>query len=152
MQRWSDLKAANPELAEGGRNLLYQFGPGLGFLAAIRKDGGPRLHPICPIIIGDGLYTFIIPSPKLHDLRRDGRYALHSYPPVEVDDEFCVTGRAVEIMDPAVRRAVQGATQHDVAPEEGLFELMIERCMLATYRHRGDWPPTYTIWTSPIPK
>jgi hypothetical protein len=74
---------------------------GLGFLATVREDGGPRLHPVCPVIAVEGLYMFVVPSPKRADLRRDGRYALHSYPPEEVDDEFFVTGRAAEVRDPA---------------------------------------------------
>jgi len=48
--RWEDLERQAPELAGHGRRLLYQFGLGLGFLATIRPDGGPRLHPFCPIV------------------------------------------------------------------------------------------------------
>jgi hypothetical protein len=39
----------------GGRDLLYQFGVGLGFLSTVRRDGGPRVHPICPILHDDQL-------------------------------------------------------------------------------------------------
>ncbi len=75
MVTWRDLTEQRPELAEAGRTLLYQYGVGLGFLATIRPDTGPRLHPICPILHEVRLLAFIIPSPKLNDLRRDGRYA-----------------------------------------------------------------------------
>jgi hypothetical protein len=67
---WSEFKKERPDLAEAGRELLYFYGPGLGLLGTVRKDGAPRLHPICPIVTDEGLYAFIIPSPKLHDLRR----------------------------------------------------------------------------------
>ncbi len=60
-------------MAAAGKKLIYQFGPGLGFLATVRKDGGPRVHPFCPTICGDGIYGLIGPSPKRHDLLRDGR-------------------------------------------------------------------------------
>ena len=103
MATWAELAASAPELATEGRRLFYQFGVGLGFLATVRRDGGPRLHPICPVVTESGLYAFIVPSPKCQDLRRDGRYALHTYPPVEVDDEFCVDGRATEVTAPEVR-------------------------------------------------
>ena len=146
MKRWSDLEHQEPELAEAGRQLFYQFGVGLGFLATVRKDGGPRLHPICPIIAHGGLYGFILPSPKRLDLRRDGRFALHSFPPAETDDEFYVTGRVVEIDDPAIRESVANAYHHDPGREEELFEFLIERCLLARYRERGAFPPTYTNW------
>src|SRR6266851_2560720 len=46
---WSTLAAERPDLAEAGRALLYQFGVGLAFLGTIRKDGGPRVHPVCPL-------------------------------------------------------------------------------------------------------
>jgi hypothetical protein len=47
MLTWAEFAHARPELAEAGRRLLYQFGVGLGFLATVRADGGPRLHPMC---------------------------------------------------------------------------------------------------------
>jgi hypothetical protein len=137
---------AAPELADEGKRLFYQFGVGLGFLATIREDGGPRLHPVCPVIAADGLHVFVVPSPKRADLQRDGRYALHSYPPEEVDNEFCVTGRATEVQDLTVRAEVADAYHDEVAEEWALFALDIERCLHAKYRHRGDWPPTYTKW------
>jgi hypothetical protein len=149
MARWEEFHAADPEMASEGHRLLYQFGLGLGFLATVRKDGGPRVHPICPIIADGGLYAFILPSPKRNDLLRDGRYALHSFPPAETDDEFYITGRAVAIDDRETRDAVDAAYQNEVAENEVLFEFHIERCLLAKYRHRGDWPPTYTRWAEP---
>lgn len=147
--RWKDLQSANPELAEAGRSLIYQFGPGLAFLATVRSDGGPRLHPICPVIADGGLYAFIVPSPKLHDLRRDGRYAFHSFPPEHTDDEFYLTGAAVEVTDADTRSSVREACEHSVAEEDPLFEFRIERCMHAKYRERGAFPPVYTTWIAP---
>jgi hypothetical protein len=67
-------------MAEEGRALLYDVGVGLGFLATVRLDGGPRVHPMCPLVSDEGLFAFIVPSPKLRDLHRGGRYALHSVP------------------------------------------------------------------------
>jgi hypothetical protein len=146
---WAEFEAAAPGLAAEGKRLFYQFGVGLGFLATVRKDGGPRLHPVCPVIAADGLYVFVVPSPKRADLRRDGRYALHSYPPDEVDDEFCVTGHAAEILDPGVRAKVAHAYHDEVGEGWALFALDVERCLHAKYRHRGDWPPTYAKWADP---
>src|SRR2546428_14025687 len=76
---WGDFRRLRPDLAEAGRRLLYQFGVGLGFLGTVRGDGGPRIHPICPLLTDDGLYAFLAPSLKRDDLRRDPRYALHSF-------------------------------------------------------------------------
>jgi hypothetical protein len=87
-----ELAAAQPDLAVMGRRLLFQHGPGLGYLATVRADGGPRVHPVCPFLSGDDLVVFIVPtSPKCRDLR-DGRVAIHTLSPEDIDDEFHVTG------------------------------------------------------------
>jgi Pyridoxamine 5'-phosphate oxidase len=94
MKRWSEFAVETPGMAEAGRALLYQFRVGLGYLATVRRDGGPRVHPVCPVIAHGGLYVFVgNHSPKAHDLLRDGRFALHAFPH-EVDDEFYVSERA----------------------------------------------------------
>ncbi len=143
MATWAQFEAAALDIAAEGRRLVYQFGIGLGFLATIRPDGGPRLHPICPIIAEGGLYAFIVPSPKCGDLRRDGRYALHSFPPADVDDEFYVTGRVSEVEDRNIRESMAAAYHAPVHEPDTLFALDLQRCLLATYKHRGAWPPTY---------
>ncbi|CAN5638236.1 hypothetical protein BH20ACT21_BH20ACT21_13740 [soil metagenome] len=73
MLSWGQLEERRPELAQAGKGLLYQFGVGLAFLSTTRRDGGPRVHPVCPIIVDDLLVALIFPGPKLHDLIRDGR-------------------------------------------------------------------------------
>src|SRR5690242_8265869 len=102
MASWSDFAASNPTLAAGIRALLQQYGPGLAYLATVRPNGAPRLHPVSPVITDQGLYCFIVHSPKRRDLERDGRYALHSFPPEENDDEAILTGRATPVHNPRV--------------------------------------------------
>ena len=151
MASWQVFEQAAPELAAAGRTLLYQFGPGLGFLATVRRDGGPRVHPICPLIVDGRLVAFIAASPKRADLLRDGRYALHTFPPAERDDEFYVTGCATPVYDTERRAAVsaavaaQGTTHGD---DDTLFEFDIARVLHAAYPPRGPgaWPPAYTRW------
>src|SRR3954465_13641052 len=99
MASWSDFAAAEPSLAAGIRALLQQYGPGMGYLATVRADGGPRIHPMPPVLTDDGLYCFIVNSPKGRDLERDGRYALHLYPREESDEEGDLTGGAVPAHD-----------------------------------------------------
>ena len=102
MATWGAFADADPELASNALALLTQFGPGLGFLATVRADGGPRLHPICPVVADGQLWAFIIEaSPKCADLRRDGRFALHAFPPEAVDDELAITGTAAEVTEAA---------------------------------------------------
>ena len=81
MATWSEFAAAEPRLADGIRALLYQYGPGLGYLATVRADGGPRVHPVCP---GHHRRRPLLLRHRLaqaRDLERDGRYALHPFPP-----------------------------------------------------------------------
>ena len=101
MKPWSDLSAEEPEIAELGRKLLFRSREhvGLAFIATLRKDGAPRLHPISPVICKDHLYVMIpLTSPKCADLIRDARYALQAYPPLhnEENEEFYMAGCASE--------------------------------------------------------
>src|SRR5690348_2408841 len=105
---WDEFEKERPDLAGAGRALFYQFGVGLGFLATVRRDGGPRVHPMCPVIHDGGMYAFIVPGPKQADLHRDGRYALHSFPCPDNEDAFYCTGRAAVEEDAGLRRVLAG--------------------------------------------
>jgi len=148
--KWGEFAADAPDVARAGHDLLYRHGPGLAYLATIRSDGGPRLHPVCPVVVEHGLYVFVgNQSPKVHDLRRDGRYALHTFPVDDVDDEFYVAGVARPIEhDPVRRQHVLDAylAQGTTTQNDTLFELLIERALHAAYGPRPSWPPTYARW------
>src|SRR2546423_11902756 len=103
MVTWIAFNRERPDLSEAGKALLYQFGVGLAFIATRRQDGRPRLHPICPLLSESGLFAFIIPSPKQADLRRDGVYAMHSFPCPDNEDAFYITGRARLVGDAGIR-------------------------------------------------
>jgi hypothetical protein len=152
---WTEFARNEPALADAGRRQLYQWGIGLAFLATIRPDGGPRVHPVCPVISGAGLHLLIKAGPKQRDLRRDGRYALHSEacPPPRQDDGFAIIGRAGEVTDAEVVRVVrdQVLAERDgkIWPgfeEEAVFELGLERCLLTLTQAEGAFPTGPTIW------
>jgi len=103
MISWRDFKAQQPRLARQGAELLYNYGVGLAFLGTVRADGGPRLHPMCPLFTETGLYAFIVPSPKQRDLHRDGRYAMHSFPLDDNENAFYLSGVASSVQDPQIR-------------------------------------------------
>jgi hypothetical protein len=113
-------------------------------------DGAPRLHPICPTIVGGRLYSLIGPSHKRADLVRDGRYARHTFPAPEVGDEFLLMGRAHLIDDPSVAEMVRAdliASGMKSRADEYPFEFGIERAMYAKYPGgHGTWPPKYSVW------
>lgn len=157
MVTWGGLAELRPDLAEAGRELFYQFGGvGLGFLATVRRDGGPRLHPVCPILSGAGLFCLVIPSFKRQDLHRDGRYALHAYPPANNEDAFLVTGAARLRPEPDLRREVEAKflaeRRWESLPgseDQELFELLIGTCLLTRTAGFGDFDPKNTFWKAP---
>jgi len=59
-----DFAHAAPALAAGVRGAFHQYGPGLGYLATIRPDGGPRLHPVSPVVTDDGLFCCLLDTPE----------------------------------------------------------------------------------------
>ena len=64
MITWTEFEQAQPVLAGAGRKQIYQFGIGLAFVATVRPDGGPRVHPVCPVIGVAGLHLLIKAGPK----------------------------------------------------------------------------------------
>jgi Pyridoxamine 5'-phosphate oxidase len=152
MASWSAFAADEPRLAAEIRLLLQQYGPGFGYLATVRADGGPRVHPVSPVITDDGLYCFVIDSPKRRDLERDGRYALHSFPPEECDDEAYVAGRARPVTDPATLATVARLGRAAPQVDWRLFEFTVDVAMLtrrAQGVHPGAGRPQVRVWLDP---
>lgn len=147
MARWNDFEREVPDMAKAGEGLLYRTGSGEALLATVGGDGPVRIHPIAVAVRDGGLYAFVLRSPKLNDLERDGRYALHAYPDATVPREFSVSGRV---------RAVAGAERSKLAadwpfdPGDGpAFEFLIDHAILGERSSRDDWPPTYRSWRDP---
>ena len=148
MSTWAQFAAAASEQSEFGRRRLE--GP-IAYLATVRRDGSPRVHPVTPFVAGERLIVYMEPtSPKASDLRREPRFALHC----GVEDnsggqgEFLITGRAAEITDPSIREEVfERARRLGYNPRERyvVFELRIEEAMSTTYE--GD-SPKRTRWKS----
>jgi hypothetical protein len=114
------------------------------YLATIRKDGSPRLHPVRPIVNDERLFIFVgSTSPKQYDLTRDGRYVLHGA--ITNPDggpwefyEFYVEGRGVRIEDPAIRRQAIAATAYPRDETFILFELSVESAFSTVYGAEGQ--------------
>jgi hypothetical protein len=153
MVTWREFAAAAPDLAETGRALLNQFSVGLAFLATVRKDGAPRLHPVCPVLSNDRLFVLIPPaSPKRHDLQRDGRYALQTFPqPKPGSDEFYVAGKAVLVDDAPTRSAIIRDAKHMADASEIAFELRVDRVMHTRWEHvlTPQMRPVHRKWRAP---
>jgi len=142
MTSWEEFATAEPEMAKVLRHLLGWIP--IAYLATVRRDGSPRVHPFCPIFADDGIYIAIRPdSPKRHDLRNDGRYAMHALPGKR-DDEFYMTGRVSLVTDAAMRKDVVQGAGHTVHPEDDVFELYPEYVMTAYWENQGQ-PDTYPV-------
>ena len=109
---------------------------------------------MCPIITDDGLFAFIIPSPKCADLLRDGHYAMHAFPSPQNEDAFYLTGTAVARSDQPLRESVAtvflGERQWPSAPpgfdRQRLFEFLIDSCLVTKTTGHGDHDPNHTVW------
>ena len=70
---WGEFEADHPSLAEFGVDRIQRRA---SYLATVRADGTPRVHPVMPVIGNGRLFLFMDPtSPKRHDLRASGSYA-----------------------------------------------------------------------------
>lgn len=142
MATWGEFQTERGEMAAVLTSLLNWIP--IVYLATVRKDGAPRLHPVCPVI-ADGRIFIAVPetSPKRLDLHRDGRYALHALPDKR-DDEFYVTGTDKRAEDDATRELVSGAAGHHIRASDWLFELHIDHAMTAYWEKQGQ-PATYAV-------
>lgn len=130
---WKILESESPEIAEFGKT---RFQSKVAYLATVRKDGSPRVHPFTPIV-GDGhFFVFMEPdSPKGHDLRRDARFAVHC----SVTDmsgesgEFIITGKAKFTEDPDLRALAVKHAPYTPAERYILFEFDLESAMMTEY-------------------
>jgi hypothetical protein len=152
MVTWKQFMQSNPYLAKQGESQFFQYGVGLAFLATIRKDGAPRVHPVCPVISNGGLYILITPqSPKKWDLLRDGRYSLQAFPQDRPDsDEFYLSGYAELIENLRLFESVFDDAKHMANREEVLFELLIERAMHTIWEGFGtpEFGPVHNKWSA----
>ncbi|MFO7320947.1 MAG: pyridoxamine 5'-phosphate oxidase [Chloroflexota bacterium] len=144
---WQDFADAAPELAAFGAQRL-KAAP--AFLATVRANGLPRVHPVTPIIAEGHLLLFMEPtSPKGHDLQRGSGYALHCG--VADNDggegEFCLTGHAVLTTDPVMREL---ASRYGYQPKDHyiLFELTVESAFSTIYP--GGGPPVRRSWKASV--
>jgi Pyridoxamine 5'-phosphate oxidase len=132
MATWKEFEQQALEIAAFGK---ARFQSGVAYLGTLRPDGGPRVHPVTPII-GEQLYLFMeSTSPKGKDLQRDGRYTLHCA--VENSSggngEFYVRGRAQLSNDPAVWQAAKAASPYNPAEYYIVFVFEVDFAFMNQY-------------------
>jgi len=136
---WREFEEQAPRLASLGFEKLNRK---VSYLALLEKDGSPRLHPVTPFIGNGMLFMFTEPSsPKIRDLRRDGRYALHCSVDRKEGEplkEFLVTGTANIITSGSVRTAaVNIAASSVVLDDYVLFDFQVHKVLVVEYDDNG---------------
>jgi hypothetical protein len=142
MATWAEFELADPELAAFGRDRVDGQ---VCFHATLRADGSPRVHPVEPwIAVGLLLVRFRGRSPKVEEVLRDGRYALHSPMdnPDGVGGEFLVRGWMEQIAEthPAAQRFV-----HHAPYPLAFYAMSVEAAVGTTYEGEGA-EPVYRRW------
>jgi len=137
MAGWGEFAEAAPELAAFGAERFVKAE--VAYLATVRDDGSPRVHPVTPFIGGGRLFLFIgATSPKGRDLRHNARYALHSLVTDQHGSggEFTATGSARIVDDSATRQIATEAVPYPPEEVEGciLFELAVDGASSTIYR------------------
>lgn len=130
---WKTLEEQQPELAAFGAQRLNGQ---VAYLATLRKDGAPRLHPMTPIIGQGHFFVFMEPtSPKGHDLQRDRRYAIHCAMSDSSGDsgEFLLTGHAHLVVNANLRALAVSLASYTVAERYILFEFEMESAASTVY-------------------
>jgi hypothetical protein len=157
MTTWAEFATGDPELAAFGvERMRCEIGAGgrfegrIVYQATLRLDGSPRVHPVTPWIAAGLLcVSFRETSPKVSEVARDARYALHSAQPWEDHDgdhgEFMARGW-LEQISPS-HPAVNGR------PGQLSFALVhyacsIEEAVATEYTGRGE-TPVYRRWKAP---
>lgn len=163
---WADVEREAPHVAQFADRLwpgVVALGRGtavppgaprfsIAYLATVRRDGAPRLHPFCPILACGRLFAAIPrSSPKGDDLRRDPRCVIHAMPGAN-DDEFCLRAVAAEVaadsetsllVQQVVSRSGVGGMIESVS-NDAIFEFDLQQVDVAQWRDIGQ-PGTYAV-------
>ncbi|MEZ4617925.1 MAG: hypothetical protein R2867_20785 [Caldilineaceae bacterium] len=141
MTTWQEFAQQAPALANFGKE---RFGGGVAYLATVRADGGPRVHPVTPII-GEQLSSlWSQPHPKAR-ICSDGRYTLHCA--VENSSggsgEFYVRGIGTLTNDLALRAQAVATASYTPQDRYILFVLSIDFAFMNCY---VEGQPTVQRW------
>ena len=80
----------------------------VAYLATLKTDGSPRLHPVRPVVSSGRLFMFVkATSPKVRDLERDPRYALHA---------TATSDQPSDLREFGVRELLAASTSRKVVP------------------------------------
>ena len=146
MTTWAEFAKAEPGLAAFARERMQGR---IVYQATLRLDGGPRVHPVSPWIAAGLLcVSFRDTSPKIREVARDARYALHTAQPWEdhagAFGEFMARGwlEPISASHPAVL-ARPGQTPY------GLVHYVCSIAEAVATEYSDDELPVYRRWKPP---
>ncbi len=145
MGSFGDFERAEPEMAAAARRLLIgDDGVAIAFLATT-GDRGPHLAPICPIFAGEAIYLSAgTRTPKVRDLREDGRYVLHAFLG-ENDEELQLHGTGSLVEDADERTRVHEAIPFGAfGKRDPIFRFSVERALWVHWERVGQ-PDTRAV-------
>jgi hypothetical protein len=146
---WKDFSEQEAEIAELAARILSKYG--IAYLATLRGNGWPRLHPISPAIVdGKFIIGIILGTPKLRDLDRDGRCVVHALPGPN-DAEICISGVAGKLISDEVERLAKSAPPNvRIGGSTAVFEIDVQQVNYTTYQPGPDSlpVPTKKRWTA----
>ena len=147
MATWSELEQADAGVALAARKLLMNCSStwGIALLGTLRRDGSPRIAPLCVYIL-DGALFITVESHKERDLRRDPRCSLHSYWG-DGQDEFAIAGVASAALD-RVRRERLVDLEPRLRHSPSIREVEIAMAHSVVYKNfpRADMYAEVAVW------
>ncbi len=145
---WGDVAASEPELAASAWARFDATKHHV--LATLRADGSPRVSG-SEVILHDGVLALgsMFRAVKAEDLRRDGRFALHSNPgdgSMEGGDAK-ISGVAVEIGG-ELAAAIAAELPQEVPEPFHLFRLDVAQVVLSEVDHERNCMVIRSWWPS----
>jgi general stress protein 26 len=141
---WGEFQKDDPHLAALAEGRMIGQ---VAYLATVRKNGAPRVHPVTPQVHDGQMFVRMYPtSPKVRDLQREPRFSLHS----QVDDtggaggEILIAGTASLTDDPRwIKEAFDDLSDSD--PSRYVVFLMdVDEVRVTLYENgetiRKRWP------------
>lgn len=126
MATWRQFEQEAPELAAQVKRRFEAYETHV--LATLRRDGRPRVSGSEVDFHGPDLtFGSMLGARKAHDLRRDGRCALHAHP---ADGDAKVAGVAIEVTDATGKEAL--TTGGEPAGGFHAFRLDLTEAVLTT--------------------
>ena len=132
---WGEFETEAPALAALGKRVLHRK---IAFLATLKEDGAPRLHPVRPCIGQGHLFVFI-----------DGRYALHGAVNEAngLSPEIFITGSAAAADDTGKRTVAEEVWGEPVPDKYTLFEFFVDYLLITEYDETRQ--PFRRRWRAP---